>query len=459
MKIDSKFIEKHNIPVPRYTSYPPALYFHNNFEALKPLHLIQESNATETALISFYIHIPFCKKICHFCGCNAYKPTKKSIVEDYLIALKKEISTITRHIDKSRKVAQIHYGGGTPNAIAAHYLKEINELFFNAFDFTDSPEIAIECNPAQLDEPYIDELIDAGFNRISIGVQDFDSEILKTINRDPSYLPLEKLIDYFRTKKSDISINLDFIYGLPGQTVESFCDSIKQAIAIKPERLVTFSYAHVPWVKKHQQILEKKGLPDSDTKLQMFLSSRKLLLDAGYIPIGLDHYVLPKDELNIAYQTKTLHRNFQGYCTRKTTGQVYAFGVSAISQLDNAYLQNFKDTHTYISYINKGLLPFEKGYELNETEKMIRESVSNIMCNNYLDFEELAQRFHKSIEDFKNQIHFNIEKFEPFIEDQLIELTNTALNVSETGSFIVRNIAAALDPQYKATHATYSKSI
>lgn len=459
MKIDSTFIEKYNVPVPRYTSYPPALYFHSNFETSKPLQLIQESNDTETELISFYIHIPFCKKICHFCGCNAYKPTKKSIVEEYLIALKKEITSVTRHIDKSRKVAQIHYGGGTPNAIAAHYLKEINEMFFNAFDFIEVPEIAIECNPAQLDSSYVDELIAAGFNRISIGVQDFDPEILKTINRDPSFLPLHELIDYFRSKKSDISINLDFIYGLPGQTVESFNESIKRAIAIKPERLVTFSYAHVPWVKKHQKILEKKGLPDSDTKLQMFLSSRKLLLDAGYIPIGLDHYVLPKDELNIAYQTKTLHRNFQGYCTRKTTGQVYAFGVSAISQLDNAYLQNYKDTATYISYVEKGLLPVEKGYELNVTEKMIRDSVTNIMCNNYLDFKELSQRYNLSVEDFKNKIQFNTDKLEPFIKDQLIELSNTALNVSETGSFIVRNIAAALDPLYKSTQGTYSKSI
>jgi len=445
--------------VPRYTSYPPALFFHSNFESSKPLQLIQESNTTETDLISFYIHIPFCHKICHFCGCNAYKPTKKSIVEEYLIALKKEINTVIAHIDKSRKVAQIHYGGGTPNAIAAHYLKEINEIFYDNFQFTAQPEIAIECNPAHLDKPYVDELIDAGFNRISIGVQDFDTEILKTINRDPSFLDLSELVDYFRSKKSDISINLDFIYGLPGQTVESFNESIKKAIAIQPERLVTFSYAHVPWVKKHQQILEKKGLPDSDSKLQMFLSSRQLLLAAGYIPIGLDHYVLPKDELNNAYQTKTLHRNFQGYCTRKTTGQVYAFGVSAISQLDNAYLQNFHDTDTYINYINKGLFPIEKGYELNTTEKIIRECVTNVMCNNYLDFNSLAQRFGLSVEAFKNELDFNPEKLQPFLEDELIDFSNNILTVYETGGFVIRNIAAALDPQYKATQGTYSKSI
>ena len=459
MKLPTNLIEKYNVPVPRYTSYPPANFFHSDFNQNDYINFIKDSNENQPELISIYIHIPFCSKICHFCGCHAYRPTREEQVDVYLEALKKEINLVSNHLDKSRKVSQIHYGGGTPNSIDAKYLKELNEIIFNNFEFIEKPEIAIECNPAHLDEQYIDDLIEAGFNRFSIGIQDFDTDILKTINRDPSKLPVIDLVKYIRRQKPDASINLDFIYGLPGQSIDSFNESIRQAIAIKPERLVTFSYAHVPWVKKHQNILERKGLPSSDDKINMFLSSRKLLIDAGYIPIGLDHYVLPIDELNVAYRTKTLHRNFQGYCTRQTTGQVYAFGVSAISQLENTYIQNTKDTKQYIELINEGILPSEKGYHLSPEQKIIREVITRLMCNNYLNFEAIASEFNVGIDVIKHITNFSEEKFNTFIKDDLMSITEHEIKITEKGSFFIRNIAASFDPNYELISGTYSKSI
>ncbi len=318
MKLSANLIEKYNVPVPRYTSYPPANFFHTAITPADFINFIEQSNTDHPQQISIYIHIPFCTKICHFCGCHSYRPKGESQVEVYVEALKKEINLVAALLDKSRKVSQIHYGGGTPNAIESKHLKSLNALIFDHFELIEDPEIAIECNPAHLDYTYIDDLIDAGFNRFSIGIQDFDTDILQTINRSPSKLPIEDLVGYIRQQKPEASINFDFIYGLPGQTIKSFNDNIRQAIAVKPERLVTFSYAHVPWVKKHQNILERKGLPSSDDKINMFLSSRQLLVEAGYIPIGLDHYVLPKDELNLAAILTVSVREF--YLWKKVTG-------------------------------------------------------------------------------------------------------------------------------------------
>ena len=229
----------------------------------------------------------------------------------YLESLKKEIRTIIAHLDKKRKVSQIHYGGGTPNILTVAQLAEINAIFREEFQFIDNPEIAIECHPAHLDLEYIDGMVRAGFNRISMGVQDFDEQILAHVHRLPSKFPIEELVNYMRKNHSHVGINLDFIYGLPGQTTESFLRSIEQAIHIHPDRLVTFSYAHVPWVKKYQLALEKIGLPTAEDKMDMFARSREVLRQSGYIEIGMDHYVLPGDELEIAFQNHALHRNFQ----------------------------------------------------------------------------------------------------------------------------------------------------
>ncbi len=459
MIIPEKLLEKYNSPVPRYTSYPPANYFMDTLKEDEFIEVVKDSNNCNPRNISIYLHIPFCKKLCYYCGCNTSPLGTEDERSRYVEALKQEIRMVAALIDKDRKVSQIHYGGGTPNAIPAEWLAEINELIYSLFTLTEHAEIAIECNPAHLDFDYIDILKKSGFNRFSLGIQDFDNEILKTVNRDPSVLPVGDIIQRLKAGSDNITVNLDFIYGLPGQTVESFLDSIHQAVTIRPDRLVTFSYAHVPWVKKAQKILDKKGLPDGELKMKMFSESHDLLLASGYQSIGMDHYVLESDELFLAVSSKSLHRNFQGYCTRQTTGQVYAFGVSSISQLEKGYAQNTKSVKKYIETIGLGLLPIEKGYLLTEREIIIREVINQLMCNMLINWKELADHLNISASVLRDAIVYDDIALKQFEEDGILLLTEDGLEVTENGALFVRNIAASFDPLSRTNSKQFSKPV
>ncbi len=459
MLVSPELIEKYNVPVPRYTSYPPANYFSDAFGQADYLSLIEASNQAMPAHLAFYVHIPFCKKICHYCGCNACALGSASQVMPYLEALKKEIELVSKLIDPARKIAQIHYGGGTPNAIDVNFLKEINEMFFERFQCIDKPEIAIECHPAYLDFNSIDTLKQAGFNRFSLGIQDFDNKVLKLVNREPSKIAVETLIEKLKEGEKPAGVNLDFIYGLPGQSVQSFVETIQKAIEIRPDRLVTFSYAHVPWLKKNQVILEKRGLPHPDEKMKMFLAAHQLLKNAGYTAIGLDHYVLPDDELSKALNNNKLHRNFQGYCTRETTGQVYAFGVSSIGQLEGGYAQNSKDLKTYINTLKQGELATEKGYALRDDQKITREIITHFMCNKGIIWKQLADELALPVDFLKSHANTSNKTFEEFVNDKLMVFHEDSIEVSETGALFIRNIAAALDKAYDKELNIYSKSV
>jgi oxygen-independent coproporphyrinogen-3 oxidase len=457
MKISEELINKYNKPAPRYTSYPPANYFKEGVSSDDYVKLIERSNNEEPENVSLYLHIPFCNKLCHFCGCNALIKKSESIIQEYIDAMKREILLLAKSIDQSRKLSQIHYGGGTPNAIDARYLVELNELILDNFQTIASPEIAIECNPAYLDDHYINDLHKAKFNRFSIGVQDFDNEVLKIVNRQPSQMPLEELIPKLR--KNGALVNLDFIYGLPSQTVDSFRENMKKAIALKPDRLVTFSYAHVPWVKKAQNILEKVGLPSSSEKLKMFEEAYNLLIKSGYKSIGLDHYALENDELSIALKQKQLHRNFQGYCTNFTTGQVYSVGISGISQLNSAYTQTTKDLNEYIESINKDKFCVNKYYTLIHSELIIREVINSFMCNNYVNFNDIAKLHNTTSDMVKNIIEFEPKRFENFVKDDLIELNENEVTLKPDAVLYIRNIAVCFDPLMKNSEKTFSKTV
>lgn len=459
MEISRELIHKYNTAVPRYTSYPPANHFQDDFQEENALRLIDESNLGSPSNIAIYIHIPFCKKICFYCGCNTALMKQEETVAAYIETVKQEIRLVAARLDRSRKVSQIHYGGGTPNSINVRYLEELNQLIFDLFDFIPQPEIAIECHPAHLDELYLQRLLNARFNRFSIGVQDFNTEVLDTVNRAHAAMPVADIVRFLKEANPSISVNLDFIYGLPGQNVAGFTETIAKAIAIRPDRLVTFSYAHVPWLKKHQQVLEKKGLPSSEEKMDLFTASRNMLLQAGYEPIGLDHYVLPSDELNVALQNHQLHRNFQGYCTRRTTGQVYAFGVSSISQLERGYLQNVKDIALYMQTVNSGRLPVEKGLLLTDDELIIREVIEQLMCNKKLDIPSFCECYGIDTERFEQITGFEPSRLGELIADGLVHYAGGILEISGTGSFFIRNIACLFDPTYLAQSRKYSQSV
>ena len=456
MNID--IIKKYNKPGPRYTSYQPATFFHTDFSADYYKRHIIKSNSEQPDNISFYVHIPFCSKMCHFCGCNTSALRSDDVVRRYINAVIKEIETVSALLDKTRKVSQVHWGGGTPNAISFDYIEEIMQTFQKHFDYTENAEIAMECNPAYLEFEDIDRLAQIGFNRLSLGIQDFDPEILKLVNRDPSKHPVKELVDHMK-KVGFKGVNLDLIYGLPHQTVESFKESVKQAIEISPDRLVTFSYAHVPWVKGAQKKLETYGLPNPEEKLAMFDAGLNMLTAAGYISVGMDHYAKPEDELSKALTSKKLHRNFQGYATKETTGQVYGFGTSSISQFNGAYIQNTKNLGKYMESIENSDFAVERGYELSKNDIIRREVITDIMCNGHFSFEEMSNKFKISKIELKEILEFSETKLEAFIADDLISYKDEVLELKSEGFFVVRNIAMAFDPLLKTSEAQYSKTV
>ncbi len=457
MQIRKDLILKYNQPGPRYTSYPPANYF-QSLSIEDYTQALVLSNKEEPRSISLYVHIPFCPKLCHFCGCNTSGSKNEDLFRRYVDAVKMEINNVADLLDHSRKVTQIHWGGGTPNSIPMSLVKEIMDLIKERFQFDEHPEIAMECSPAYLELEHIDELAAMGFNRLSLGIQDFNKDVLKIVNRDPAKLPVEDLVG--RMKKNGFEgVNLDLIYGLPGQTVENFRKSIEKVIEISPDRLVTFSYAHVPWVKKAQSALEKVGIPSGHEKLDLMEMAYGLLTDNGYVPIGMDHYAKPEDELYKALVNKKLHRNFQGYCTRETTGQVYGFGSSSIAQLDNGYYQNTKSIKGYIEGINEKGWAVERGYQVNLNEKIIRTVINEVMCNLFLDFEVVGNMYQKSAAKIKEIVSYDEKKLQGFVDDSLMEINGEQISINNDGSLVVRNIAMCFDPQLTVTENQYSKTI
>jgi oxygen-independent coproporphyrinogen III oxidase len=459
MKIPENLIQKYNVPVPRYTSYPPANYFYDEFKADEYVKAIEVSNNEWPENISLYIHIPFCSKMCHFCGCNTQFTRDKEKMRRYTQAVQKEILMVKALLDPSRKVSQVHWGGGTPNTLPVELIRNIMDTIHENFTFTDKPEIAIECHPAMLDETYTEQLILAGFNRFSLGIQDFKQEVLDNVNRNAPKRPVKEIVDWIRSY-DNTAVNLDFIYGLPFQNKETFAETINKAVEIAPDRLVTFSYAHVPWIKKAQKILEIRGLPEADEKLEMFEAGYDILTGNGYTPIGLDHFARENDELTIALRNRKLHRNFQGYCTRETTGQVYAFGATGISQLESVYAQNEKNPDRYVELINSGKFTVEKGYRLIRNEKIIRNIITEIMCNEFVSFDEVANKFNTSDKEISKVVKFKPELFNTFVADGLLEIPEVGVfKVTDTGRFFIRNIAAQFDPNLTRSSRKFSKAL
>lgn len=453
---ERELLQKYNVPVPRYTSYPPANYFSESFTAKDYETALNASNTSQPEHLSFYIHIPFCRHLCLYCGCNSFATPRADKIARYISALHKEIDTVIRYLNPERQIAQIHYGGGSPTLLPASVLKELNGQLLSAFACIENPEIAVECHPAYLGENDWLALAEAGFNRFSLGIQDFEEKVLKAVKRPPSLLPVSAIFQILREKKGQI--NLDFLYGLPFQTEESFVATIRKAIDLQPDRLVTFSYAHVPWVNKRQLLLEKIGLPLQEEKSRMYAGAKHLLSEAGYQAVGLDHFVKKTDELYTALQNKQLHRNFQGYCTRRTTGQVYAFGVTAISQLSTAYAQNSKDIDDYISRTEGGLSTV-KGYCLNEEERITREVIETLMCNYSLDWRELSERLALPVEKIKQATAYDPPLFSTLAADGIITLDENRIQITPPGALFVRNVAAALDKLMILPGKSFSKPV
>lgn len=454
--MNETLFKKYNVPVPRYTSYPTANEF-EPFDAHRYLKAVETSNDAAADNISFYFHVPFCRHLCHYCGCNSVAMAQPKRIEEYFETLHQEIDLLLPHLRKDRRISQIHYGGGSPSSMPLPLIRGINEHLLSAFSTIDKPEIAIECHPGYLESNDWQYLLDSGFNRFSLGIQDFNTDVLRTVNRRPSLLPVADIMEILR--KGGAKVNFDFIYGLPKQTTTEFVSTIQTAISLHPNRLVTFSYAHLPSLFKRQMILEKAGLPLQTEKLKMFEEASKMLQSAGYVPIGMDHFVLPDDDLNVALQHHTLHRNFQGYCPRRITAQVYAFGVSGISQLDAAYAQNTKDISAYMAQVNAGQMPIQRGYALAPWQRITREVIECIMCNNAINWHDMAQRLHVPVDEIKQAIHYNEAELQTLQADGLIAFDANSVEITPDGLPFVRNVAAAFDPMMRHNHRLFSKPV
>jgi oxygen-independent coproporphyrinogen-3 oxidase len=439
--IDIALIKKYDRPGPRYTSYPPAPAFTSSFTADDFLKSLKDNNSpTNNAEISLYYHIPFCDTLCYFCGCNMLITHSRERIAEYLKYLKKEMTLSAEYFNKNRTVGQLAWGGGTPSYLNPDEIVSLASSIREHFAFSDNIEASVEIDPRGLTFEHMQAFRESGFNRVSMGVQDFDPKVQEAVNRIQPEKITRDAVEWSR-KLGFKSINLDMIYGLPYQTLDSFERSLKKVIEISPERIAVFNFAHVPWLKSHQKLIDKNTLPPPEVKLQILKMTIELLTSSGYVYIGMDHFAKPDDELTLAQRQKTLYRNFQGYSTH-AGADLYAFGNSAISQFNHIYAQNYKSLNDYYKSIDVGNFPIVVGYKMTEDDIIRQHVIMRLMCDMELDKREVERKFGISFDDYFSD---SFAKLEEFVSDDLLELTDAKIIVKEMGRLVIRNIAMAFD--------------
>ena len=440
LKVDLDLVQKYNVAGPRYTSYPPATKFSEALTWPELAEKILANNQTDRDL-SLYFHIPFCETLCWFCGCTTVITLNHSQGQTYIDYLEKEIAQMATLINPRRKVVQLHFGGGSPTFLSPDEIRRLGSVIHKHFKLSTDIEAGVEIDPRRLTRDHIVALREIGFNRASLGVQDFDPNVQQAVHRIQPREMTQQTIDWLR-EMNFTSINLDLIYGLPHQTVESFNHTLDIVLAMQPDRLAVFSYAHVPWVKPAQKILEQKVLPPPETKLQLLKTViERLTENDRYTYIGMDHFARAKDELVIAQRNKTLQRNFQGYSTR-ANADIYAFGMSAISQIPDAYWQNEKDLLKYYAALDAGKVPLTRGYVVSDEDKIRRDTIMRVMCDLGLDYAAMSQRLGIN---FATHFEREIESLAGFEADGLVRRSDTGLQVTDTGRLFIRNIAMCFD--------------
>ncbi|WP_309398121.1 oxygen-independent coproporphyrinogen III oxidase [Cerasicoccus maritimus] len=437
---DLALIEKYQRPGPRYTSYPPA----NHFAEVSDLAPVLASTEESTAPLSLYFHLPFCETLCWFCGCHTITTLKRDRADDYLDLIEKELALFATHLKPDREVVQMHFGGGTPNFFTGAQLDRLGELIHRHFKFAYGAEVSVELDPRRLYEEHIAAFARMGATRASFGVQDCDPQVQKAIHREQ---PHEQNIAAMKLLRAHgfTSANIDLIYGLPLQNRDSFNRTLDAVLDLKPDRLAIFNYAHVPWMKPAQKLLERHPLPTPREKIGLLQLCITKLTGAGYEYIGLDHFALPDDELVIAQKCKTLQRNFQGYSTRAGV-EICGFGISSISQAAGAYRQNVKDLETYRASLNADRLPIDRGYVLTKEDKLRSAVIMRLMCNLSLNFDELSDEWKI---DFREHFADSLEQLKGPAEDGLIIWTRYGFEVTAIGRLFIRNLAMIFDAYFK----------
>ena len=436
-------LEKYSKPGPRYTSYPTAPYFHTGFTEADWIDEIKASQSPERGL-SLYAHIPFCDTLCYYCGCNMVATGDYSKASHYLGFLEQEMDRVAALTDPRRQVKQLHWGGGTPTYLKPDDIRRLMDMMRRRFSIAPDAEMGCEADPRELTREHLVALRESGFNRLSIGVQDLDEQVQKSVNRVQPEALIRNVYGWAR-ELGFASINMDLIVGLPHQSVASFARTLDKVVPWAPDRFAIFAYAHVPWMKKHQKLISEEALPSFATRLDLQQMIHDRLGAAGYLNIGMDHYARPEDEIIKAQQSKTLWRNFQGYTTHKDC-DIYAFGVSSISQTPDTYMQNEKNLKKYQERIGKGGLAVERGLKLTRDDQIRRDAITRIMCDLELDLPSFAAAWNV---DFAGYFAEGLAELPPLAADGLIELEPTRIVVTDLGRLFLRNIAMCFDGYLK----------
>ncbi len=449
--IDPELVRTYSVPGPRYTSYPTAVQFRDDIDAEK---LLQDAGATGRDL-SLYFHLPFCESRCWFCGCTTVISRERNLADTYIDYLEKEILLLKPRLGENRRVVQMHWGGGTPTFLSPAQIRRLGEIIHRHFQFSEDAEVAIEVDPRRLEHDHIRALRDIGANRASLGVQDHNPEVQRLVNRiQPRELTVRTL-DWLREEGFG-SINLDLIYGLPGQTATSVLATLEDILSLRPDRLAVFSYAHVPWIKPAQKILEQRSeLPGPEEKLAMLCAMVPALTAAGYVNIGMDHFARPDDELAAAQRNGSLQRNFQGYSTRGGT-DICGFGMSAISQTPLTYRQNEKVIDRYYASIDAGRPPLVRGYTLSPEDRIRRRVIMRLMCDMGLDFAETGRQLGI---DFVRHFQAELDSLDGMERDGLLRRDAEGLEVTALGRLLVRNIAMRFDAYLGVTKGSFSRTV
>jgi len=455
IKVNMDLIRKYNIPGPRYTSYPTAVQFEEHFSPEEHLLYLEQRNSTPRE-ISLYVHVPFCFSLCWYCGCTKIITRDASRGTLYIDYLEKEMDLLKSRIHPESKVVQLHFGGGTPTFLKPDELRRLGEAIHSRFTFDEQAEISIEIDPRRLTKEHITALREVGFNRASIGVQDTNSEVQQAIHRIQPFEMNRDATEWLREAGFQ-SVNFDLIYGLPRQTLETFVKTLSDISKLNPDRLAVYSYAHVPWIKPSQKLLNEDEFPSTDEKLNMLKTAIEFLTNSGYTYIGMDHFSVADDELTHALENGTLQRNFQGYSTHGGT-DLYALGMSGISQVDGLYYQNTKNMDHYYGSLDEQKWAVEKTCWLSKDDKIRRDVIMQIMCKSKLSYQQISQKW-----DIDAATYFapEIQALDALEQDELLKRSDGGIQITGQGRLFIRNIAMQFDRylQEKRAGKTFSKTI
>lgn len=455
-EITPELLKKYDRPGPRYTSYPTVPEWSSHFDADGYRAALERGAHSPDKAFAMYVHIPFCRKRCHYCGCNVVISKKPRVVEEFLDYIAKELAYVAEKLGETRRLVQLHWGGGTPTYLSVVQLERLFDQIGEHFQLDPNAELALEIDPRVTTYEQLHALRRLGFNRISMGVQDLDPGVQQAIGRDQTEEQTRHVYESCRNTGFS-GVNLDLIYGLPAQTLGAWEKTIQSVVDMRPDRLAIYSYAHLPDKLKHQAKMDATTLPGPQEKGQLIVLARRMLVDAGYESIGMDHFALPDEDLSKALKDGRLHRNFMGYTTIADT-QVLGIGPSAISYVGDAYAQNEKLLFKYYRFLTEGDLATTTGIALSKDDLIRRAVIEQLMCNFRLSFQDLRERF--GIE-FDAYFAAEAEELSALETDGFFERASDGLRVLPLGQMFIRNLAMVFDAYLKRPGSTvqYSRTV